>query len=160
MRQLNLSITQKYTLIESYYLSIENGCTCDNCGKIITNVAKVQGNDSKFYFVGLDCASTLTGIKGDFDFVYIHKANFNQAKQARAKVLKVIKDIKASGKNHKVELITFADDNNYFKQIGSGKYNVGLAGDEFNPRFNYWKQFNSEVWSKYVLPMLTDLQTL
>lgn len=40
----------------------------------------------------MDCAATLSGIAGNFDFEYVHKANFAVAKQVRSQLLKAKKE--------------------------------------------------------------------
>ena len=67
----NLRIDQSYTMSGQEYNGKYNnndlyGEICENCGKYITNIAIVKGsNDNKIYRIGLDCASTLTGIEPD-----------------------------------------------------------------------------------------------
>jgi hypothetical protein len=66
----NLRIDQSYTMLGQEYNGKYNddvcGETCENCEKYITNIAIVKGSDdNKFYRIGLDCASTLTGIEPD-----------------------------------------------------------------------------------------------
>lgn len=58
--QRNLPLDVKYILIDKSYLSIENGggCSCDNCGKLITNVATIKNESNKVYNVGFDCLET------------------------------------------------------------------------------------------------------
>lgn len=146
--QRGLDITVRYELISTYYRSMEEGggC-CENCGKMISNIAEVKSEDGHKYTVGMDCAATLTGIKGDFDFEYVHKANFNTAKSARAGVVKALKK---GAKN--LSLKTFTDDKNFFKQVGAGKWEYEFASGGYN-----WKQYRADVWQNYVLPMLKDL---
>ncbi len=58
----NLKFDQKYVYLEIVRGSIEGGqfCTCDNCGKLITNMVKVANKDTKKqYYIGTDCAETL-----------------------------------------------------------------------------------------------------
>jgi hypothetical protein len=58
----NLTFNHKYI-----YLSITRGnimdakfCTCDNCGKLITNMVKIHCKDTgKYYAIGTDCAETM-----------------------------------------------------------------------------------------------------
>ena len=38
----NLPINDKYVLIDSFYTSMENGTCCDNCNKIIANIAVIK----------------------------------------------------------------------------------------------------------------------
>lgn len=62
----NLKFNDKYT-----YLSIKRGnfidgdCTfCDNCGKLIANVCNVvRHSDRKNFYIGTDCADTLSKAK-------------------------------------------------------------------------------------------------
>lgn len=66
--------------------SYEDGIICDNCGKLIKNIAIVQRPNGYTYYVGLDCAATLSGIKQeDIDF---WNEPFNQAKRIRAAIRK------------------------------------------------------------------------
>lgn len=148
--QRNLPITTTYTIIGSYYSSIEEaGTCCENCGKAISNVAEIQSAEGRKYLVGMDCAGTLSGIKGEFDFEFIHKSNFTTAKSERAKLLKFIK----SGGIKNLEFTTFTDDKNYHKEIGSGKWEFEFLSGGAN-----WKQFTKELWQGYVFPMIKDLK--
>lgn len=63
----NLKLDQSYSYIESMYCGKFSdglgGGQCENCGMAITNIAIVEGSNDKIrYSIGLDCASTLTGI--------------------------------------------------------------------------------------------------
>lgn len=62
----NLKFNQKYIYLEIIRGSIESGqfCTCDNCGKLITNMVKVANKDTKKqHYIGTDCAETLAQAK-------------------------------------------------------------------------------------------------
>lgn len=69
----NLPFNQQYI-----YLGIERGsildgqfCTCDNCGKIITNMVRVVNKETKQRFtIGTDCAETLAKAKSLFNNGY------------------------------------------------------------------------------------------
>lgn len=77
----------KYRIVESFYSP--DYCTCDNCNKVLKNVAVIQNSkDAKFY-VGLDCAKSLSGIT-EMD-IEKHESSFECAKRIRAKVNKAIK---------------------------------------------------------------------
>jgi hypothetical protein len=149
--QRNLSLlATTYTILGSWYSSLEdNPQTCANCGRVICNIAEVQDADGNKFMVGMDCAETLVGVKDSFDFSHIHKACFAQAKQARAKLLKAKKE---GATNFSAK--TFTDTNNFYKQIGSGKWDYSLPNGGAN-----WKQYPAEVWGNYVLPMIKDLVT-
>lgn len=83
----NLPINDVYLIKDSFYTGTENGTCCDNCGKYITNVAVIANADNKLFNVGLDCAETLSSLKG-LDRVI---ADFKESKSVRAKVNKAIK---------------------------------------------------------------------
>lgn len=62
----NLLFSDKYVYLEIVRGSIESGqmCTCDNCGKLITNMVHiVRKSDSKHFSIGTDCAETLIQAK-------------------------------------------------------------------------------------------------
>lgn len=84
----NLPINDKYTLIDSFYSSMENGCCCDNCNKVIANIAVIKNADNKIFNVGLDCAETLTNLNG----LYTAQMQFAEAKGIRAKINKANKE--------------------------------------------------------------------
>ena len=77
----------KYSIIDSFYN--DDYCTCDNCNKALKNVAVIQNAKGAKFYVGLDCAKTLSGITElDIDS---HENNFECAKRIRSKVNKAIK---------------------------------------------------------------------
>ena len=77
----------KYRIVESFYSP--DYCTCDNCNKVLKNVAVIQNSKSETFYVGLDCAKTLSGITG-LD-IENHENSFECAKRIRSKVNKAIK---------------------------------------------------------------------
>ena len=90
--QRNLSLTENYTFVSAKYISILDGggCTCDNCGKLISNIVTIKDGNNNFYNVGSDCAETLQSLQNDFNY-FQNKDCFNEGKQIRAKVQKYIK---------------------------------------------------------------------
>lgn len=58
--QRNLPLNIKYNLIDKKYISLidGSGCTCDNCGKLIANIATVKSETGVTYNVGFDCLET------------------------------------------------------------------------------------------------------
>lgn len=149
--QRNLPHTDTYKIVGSYYRSLEDGggTTCANCGAFICNVAIVESSTGKRHDVGMDCANTLSGIKGNFDFEFIHKANFATAKSARRQIHKFIK----AGKIKNLIFKTFEDDKNFYKEVGAGKWEVEYTSGGWN-----WKQYSAMVWKNYVYPMIKDLK--
>jgi hypothetical protein len=62
----NLPFTNKYIYMDITRGSIESNqfCTCDNCGKLITNMVHViQKDNNKRFTIGTDCAETLAKAK-------------------------------------------------------------------------------------------------
>ena len=59
--QRNLPLNINYTLIDKKYIPLENsvGTCCDNCGKLIANIATIKSEDSKVYNIGFDCLETI-----------------------------------------------------------------------------------------------------
>lgn len=56
-----LPVNQKYKVITIDYKPLNelSATTCDNCDKIISNIASIKNESGKVYNVGLDCASTM-----------------------------------------------------------------------------------------------------
>ncbi len=60
--QRNLPLNIQYSLIDKKYIPIEQSCgayTCDNCSKLIANVATVKSQDNNIYNIGFDCLETI-----------------------------------------------------------------------------------------------------
>lgn len=96
--QRALDLSKQYELISVSYCSIEDGGgqSCENCGKLITNVATIKSD--KFYQIGLDCLDTILEnnqrIISDEDYLkyqYSDKPAIAKAKALRAKILKYSK---------------------------------------------------------------------
>jgi len=77
-RQLPLSDTYKFLWINRQGIEGGNACACDNCGKVIVNMAGIQNQKGECFTVGLDCLKMLTKALRNFtdydDAVY----DFNQ----------------------------------------------------------------------------------
>lgn len=58
-RQLSLDV--KYILIDKKYIPLTEGYgyTCDNCGKLIANIATVKNTEGKSFNIGFDCLETI-----------------------------------------------------------------------------------------------------
>lgn len=83
---------QQYKFLSAFNTGgMENGCTCDNCGRLIVNVVTITDANDNQYNVGEDCAVTLQGIKEDFDFNYNTLPIFQALKSFNAKVRKLEK---------------------------------------------------------------------
>lgn len=78
-----------YQIVETFATE-EPETICSNCGKPIKNIAVIQNPKGIKYYVGLDCAETLSGIT-DEDIV-IAESNFANARRIDAKVKKACKN--------------------------------------------------------------------
>lgn len=56
-----LPLNMQYVLIDKKYIPLENsfGCACDNCGKLIANIATVKNSNGDTYNIGFDCLETI-----------------------------------------------------------------------------------------------------
>lgn len=58
----NLSLNNKYFLIDKKYIPIEvsaGAYCCDNCNKLIANIAVVRSENGNVYNIGFDCLETI-----------------------------------------------------------------------------------------------------
>lgn len=155
--QRNLPINQQYTLLETFYCSIEDGGNCcENCGRPITNIAKIIGNTDKLVrYIGMDCAETLTSIKDNLGF---EKYSFQAGKSARAAIMKLLKKAKESNTELEIKIQTFKDGEGFYKEEGSGWYSITpLSGRMMD--FRTWKQFPKHQWQNHVYPMIKEFAT-
>ena len=105
--QFALPHTTAYTLVDSYHtgsLLDGGGTSCQNCGKTITNVGVVQNEAGEKFSVGMDCASTLSGIS-DYA-VYEHSHGFALVKNLSAGIRK---DEKKYGADYYLEVSELLD---------------------------------------------------
>lgn len=158
----SVPLNQRYEIVGSFYQSLEDGggAICENCGRLITNIATIKGQgDGRMYSIGMDCAETITSIKHEWDFE-MAKSEFQQAKSARAAILKMVKKAKELGVEYEIKIKTHETEKNFYKQVGSGMW-------EFRPKGEYecrkisvnWKQYPAAAWDTHILPMIKDLAT-
>lgn len=59
--QRNLPLEVKYILTDKKYIPLEEsmGICCDNCGKLIANIATVKNDLGNSYDIGFDCLETI-----------------------------------------------------------------------------------------------------
>ena len=88
----NLPINKEYKLVDSFYTGgiTDNPMSCQNCGRIIANVAVIEDEDGKKYDVGMDCAETLSQIKSSSEF-NIAQNDFAEANAIRTKIKNALK---------------------------------------------------------------------
>lgn len=154
--QRNLSILQEYEIVDSWHTDEPGNC-CNNCGKPISNIAQIKGlKDNSFYYVGMDCAGTLSGIKDSFDYEYVHKTNFRLASQIRSKAKKHFKRCldwnKEQNKNEVSELNISIYETEKKVVIRYDSTNISrLSGG--------WNTYDLEVYKKYIEKSIKDLIT-
>lgn len=93
--QRNLPLNTKYSLIGVKYISIiDGGCTCDNCGTPIANIATVKDENGNTYQIGMDCLDTvilnnkLLDNESYVQYIFSDKPAIEKAKQLRNKILR------------------------------------------------------------------------
>lgn len=59
--QRNLPLNQKYILTDKKYIPLSEGygTCCDNCGKLISNIATVKNDNGTVFNIGFDCLETI-----------------------------------------------------------------------------------------------------
>jgi len=82
-----LPVNCKYNVIDTSYKAKDafDFCTCDNCGKIISNIAVIENEQKQRFNVGLDCAMTMSLYQNDAVF------NIIEAKKELARRAKFTK---------------------------------------------------------------------
>ncbi len=57
----NLPLNTKYIVTDKVYIPLIEGygCTCDNCNKLIANIATVKNEVGKSFNIGFDCLETV-----------------------------------------------------------------------------------------------------
>jgi len=134
--QRNLDLSKEYFFVSSKYISLidGNGCTCDNCNKLISNIVTIKDNEGKFYNVGSDCADTLQSLQNDYNY-FLNKDNFNEGKQLRAKFLKAIK-------NNLIKSLKINEDYLLFERLDGSQ--------------GWQKMYSPEITISYVKDLLTE----
>lgn len=92
--QRSLPLNVNYTVIDKQYIPLVegNGCTCDNCGKLIANIATVANPDGKRFNIGFDCLETFLINNQLLSQTDIE--DFEKVKKMIPKCIRVAKDIR------------------------------------------------------------------
>lgn len=92
--QRNLRLDVKYSIVGMDYISVlDGGCTCDNCNRLISNIATVKDSNGKQSKIGTDCLETLLVnnklVDNESYINYLHSdmPAIQKAKQLRNKIL-------------------------------------------------------------------------
>ena len=92
----NLDLEQKYIVLDKKYIPMLEsfGTCCENCGRLISNIATVKGtNDKKVYNIGFDCLETIlinNSLLSKFDI-----DEYYRVKPMFAKIIRISKDFKS-----------------------------------------------------------------
>jgi len=81
---MNLPLDTEYKIIGHDCL-VDNYTSCENCSRVICNIATIEDTEGHKYSVGLDCAETLSGI---------HALDIRETKRLISRTRKLIKFIK------------------------------------------------------------------
>ena len=152
----NLPHDTSYRFLHAFATGgIENGCPCDNCGKLLSQVAVVESAEGKQYQVGMDCAATLVTVDPQEFEPAEHL--FREAKKTRGYL---IKDRKSYGDAYAVVVakLHFKGQEPYVLIEGYLRYLPGtprLAALLYGRRFS--SRFSVENFERCVKPLLGDL---
>ena len=94
-RLLNLNTT--YTFVEKTYIPIIDGggCICENCNRIISNIAVIKNTDGQQYHIGFDCLETIM-----FNNQIIEGVSVEDLKKQKSVINKIIKFAKTLSKTY------------------------------------------------------------
>lgn len=94
-----LPVNVKYNVVNIDYKPKDaiDYTICDNCGKIISNIAIMEDEDKKRFSVGLDCASTMQLYQNNEIF------NLIQAKKELARRAKFVRWFNKEYKGHIID---------------------------------------------------------
>lgn len=130
IRQYSLPHDHKYMLVDVCKGSMEGNATvCDNCGAIISNIAHIKTPENKHFYVGMDCAETLTSLKDneDFEMAKMNMREANKILAAKNKHLEFkLNDLTDMGQGMQVATFTWKEKKKtkrgleYVKETGSG----------------------------------------
>lgn len=88
-----LPLDRTYTLLDKQYVSLESGfgCICDNCGRLIANIATISDNTCT-YSIGFDCLDTI--LTNNMILSKEDIADYVAYKVALSKIMKFITHLK------------------------------------------------------------------
>jgi len=104
--QRALPLTQKYNLIGKKYIPLLDGygCCCQNCGKLIANIATVRAESGKVYDIGFDCLETFLINNSLLDSAGVEE--YEKVRKMIPKILRASKQIKETIERNRAINIT------------------------------------------------------
>ena len=103
-----LPLNTIYTLTDKKYIPLENGIglCCQNCGKLIANIATVTNTQGNSFYIGFDCLETLLINNG----LLSNKHEYEKVKKMMPAIIRFSKSIKerlTANKNLNITGLTF-----------------------------------------------------
>ena len=142
-----LPLTVKYTLVDKKYIPIEQSMgayCCNNCGKLISNIATVKNEIGESFNIGFDCLETILINNNLLDGKSIEE--YREFKRQLPAIIKKSKEIyetikETNAKNIvKVNGIQFdKTDFQYWSKLGKSSYLT------FHYLFDNGKKYNSNI---------------
>lgn len=152
--QRNLDLSKKYVLTDKKYIPLADGfgCVCDNCNKLIANIATIK-NGTNTYNIGFDCLDTIllnnSILDGRSIEQYEHFKSHVKGYISKANELKdIIKDHNTTKINKIVSLEFDVTDFNDWLKFGNDKkiyltyYFVFDNGKKYNSSFKIMSDSN------------------
>lgn len=118
--QRNLPLDVKYTILDRKYIPILDGggCICDNCGKLIANIATVKSENGT-HSIGFDCMETFL-----LNNQLLDGFDVDEHKRVKKMISKIIRFSK------------------YLKEIMDANPSINITGLRFEqPTFGDWITF-------------------
>ncbi len=142
----NLALHHTYILVSTNYATLESGTVhhCANCNRPIVNTATVKDTTiDQTYIVGIDCAASLQGVKG--------QENFKQELDKFAEATSALVWLKHKIKKHKGYIKTITLDDYEANNLYAGSITLHLTmGDE-------WRNCYKPGWESHTKPMVENL---
>jgi len=164
----NLPLDTHYTLIDKTYISLIDGlgCTCDNCGKLIANIATVKNDDNKTFSIGFDCLETFLINNNLLDNLSVDE--YKEFKKQLPTILKHAKKISSDIKEYNIKYIAkctaieFDINNfNYWRREGSKSYlnfNLIINNKKENTGIKVNYNFNVVEFMRILSKMLPNIE--
>lgn len=143
----NLPLNVQYTCIDKKYIPLIDGCgtCCDNCGKLIANIATVKSVNG-VYYIGFDCLETFLINNSLLDAASVE--DYQKIKKQLPTLIKHSKEINeaikgATGKV--VKLIFDVTDFKHWIKYGKSSYLTFYYGFESGKRYNSNLKLKNDV---------------
>lgn len=105
--QRALPLNTKYVLIDKKYIPLLEsfGTCCDNCGKLISNIATVKNGNGNVFNIGFDCLETILINNSLLSSNDIQE--YERVKKMIPKILRFAKHVKEVMQSHSITGLKF-----------------------------------------------------